>query len=120
MNRKATVLAAATLVAALSPSVSFAATEAKALQRCVRALTEELNEKNGAPVKVIIDEASSNSTRKLLETSVFHMDAADAESGAVVARIDCVVDKTARVRYIRELPLQAASVADRQQKTSRY
>lgn len=110
MKRKATVLAAATLAAALSPSISFGGTEAQALQQCVRAMTDDINEENGAPVKVVLDEKSSSSTKRLWSDSVFHLDAADAETGEVVARIDCFVDDKARVLYIRELPLQAANV----------
>lgn len=108
MKQSKAIFAAATLAAALIPGVSFAGTEAEALEQCALEMTDDINARVGSPVKVRIDDTGVRASRRLKSTAVFYLHVSDAETGDVISRVDCFVDKHARVQYINEQPLVAA------------
>jgi hypothetical protein len=44
---------------------------------------------------------------------VYHLDVRDAETNAVLARADCVVDSRAKIKRLNKLPIDAADARER-------
>jgi hypothetical protein len=112
------IAAVGALALSLTPVWSQAASEAQALDACVRAMTNAIEEDNGAPIDYQVESPSIESSQKLRTHAVFHLDADDAKSGKVVARVDCFVNEDAEVIRMRELSLKAKSAKRRSKFTT--
>ena len=113
MNHRKTFTAALIVTAALGPLPAAAASEADAVAACARALTRGIEEEQQQPLRMRIDARSDDSRSRLRSAAVFHLDAIDRKSDAVVARAACYVDEDARVHRLEPLPLDAPDATTR-------
>jgi hypothetical protein len=109
MKKKAMIVLGGALSLTLAPFAASAYTAETALNACAEAITSELSE-DGLAWKL---DDESLTRERLKGREVIHLDVRDAETEAVVARADCVVDSRARVKRIKKLPIDAADARER-------
>lgn len=100
------------LALTVAPLTSEAANRQAGLEACADALLNELGNASGAVVRYQEDTIARPNSR-LNQREVFHLDARDATSDEVVARVDCRLDARANVLRIDTLPLDAEDAEER-------
>jgi len=111
--RKTILLSA---IALSLPVAAQAATEQQALDACARALATDLGAAQGSPVGYRIGNESSKSSAMLRGFSTFHIDASNASTQEVVAKVDCTVSSSGEVVKMKMLHLNALSAEQRRQR----
>lgn len=109
MKKKAMIVLGGALSLTLAPFTAGAYTAEKALNACAEAITSEIS-KDALSWKLDDDALTRE---RLNGMEVIHLDVRNAETEAVVARADCVVDSRARVKRIKKLPIDAADARER-------
>lgn len=109
MKTKAMISLGSALALTLAPLTVSAYTAEKAMNACAAALTSEISEDQLA---WRLDEETSFK-RHLSGIEVYHLDVRDAETNAVLARADCVVDSRAKIKRLNKLPIDAADARER-------
>jgi len=110
--RKSLLIASAIPVLSL-PIASQAATDKDAMEACSQALVEHIEETRGTVVKLKIANLDAARSMRLDGSLIYHLDARVTDSNEVVARADCVVNRYARVKDLRTLPLTAKNADER-------
>ena len=101
------------LALSLAPLSANATTHNEALEACASALAVEISGKTGIETAYRIDEDLPASGRRLGSVEMFHLDARDPESQEVVARADCWVNRSAMVKRLVPVPLDAKDAEKR-------
>ena len=83
------------------------------LEACAKAMVDDLATSQGAPMVLNLDPSISGGKGKMGRSEVFHMDAWDPDSEAVVARMDCVVNNKAEVTRLIMVPLDSKDARQR-------
>ena len=77
------------------------------LNACITELAKEISESQGSGVDVRLDEDTRASKRRLERTTTFFLDARDPSNEEVVAKVNCTVDRWAKIRKFVVLPEDA-------------
>jgi len=77
------------------------------LEACAEAMVKDLASNQGAPLVYNLAPDSNSGKRKLERNQVFHLDARSADGESVVARMDCVVNREAKVTKLIVVPIDA-------------
>lgn len=77
------------------------------LNACIDKLAKEISESQGSGVDVRLDEDTKASKRRLEHATTFFLDARDSSSEEVVAKVNCTVDRRAKIRRFVVLPEDA-------------
>lgn len=101
------------LALSLVPFSANAVTETKALEACADALAGEISGDTGVETAYRLDQDLPESSRRLGQVEVFHLDAHDPESQEVVARADCWVSRSAKVKRLVPVSLDAEDAKTR-------
>ncbi len=104
------------LAMSMVPISTYAASAQAGLEACMDALVNELARDSSVPTNYNLDPDSWDAKSRLSRREVFHLDARDSKSRAIVARADCIVDQKARVRKLTSVPLNAGDARDRASK----
>ena len=83
------------------------------LEACAEAMVNDLATNQGAPMVLNLDPDSSGGRGSMRRREVFHLDAKDPDSEAVVARMDCVVNHKAEVTRLIMVPLDGKDARER-------
>lgn len=83
------------------------ATRTEGLNACAEAIVTELGTSQGSPMSFRISQSSDISLEKLKRRETFHLDLRSPETDAIVARVDCIVDRKAQVQKVINVPLDA-------------
>ena len=113
MNIRKLLLIAGVISVFPMPVASQAATGKDAMEACSRAFVEYMEESRGTRIKLEIGNLDSASDRRLRTLLIYHLDARSSDSEQVVARADCTVNRHARVKNLRSLPLTAKNADER-------
>ncbi len=89
------------------------ATRTEGLNACAEAVVTELGNSKGSPIDFRLSSDSDTSGKKLNRRETFHLDIRNPEDDAIVARIDCVVDRRARVQKVIDVPLDGPDAEQR-------
>jgi hypothetical protein len=99
--------------AALAHTGAEAASGEAGLNACVSELAKEISKAQGYGVDVRLDEDVRAGKRSLETTTTFFLDARDAANEQVVAKVNCTVDKRAKIRKFVVLPDDAPLAENR-------
>ncbi|MBT8098230.1 MAG: hypothetical protein KJO82_00700 [Gammaproteobacteria bacterium] len=113
MNAKNCVNVAILCVLASGPVAAKSATEVDAIRACGEAIAAKIEGKQGAALKLNVDESQVSAKRRLDNRTMFYMDIFDPATNDLVGKYDCIVDRRAKIRALRELPVEAAVAAVR-------
>ncbi len=113
MNNTKIISIGCALAMSMVPVSTYAASAQAGLEACMDALVNELASDSSVATNYHLDPDSRDSKSRLGRREVFHLDARDSESRAIVARADCIVDKEARVRRLTSVPLNADDARER-------
>ena len=102
------------------PATSLAATDQDAIEACARAMTDEVDMLADPDLRITVASDPDNGARRLRGTTLFHLDAMDAASRQVVARVDCIVNQSGAVRSIRTIALDSLEARKRAKAVSAY
>lgn len=89
------------------------ANDSEALAACSEAIADHFEVQQGAKPVTQIDASDLGGDHRLGDFTVFEMDAVDATTKNVVGRFSCVVNRYAKVRQLRTLPLTSTDAAQR-------
>ena len=89
------------------------AKDSEALAACTDAIANFFEVQQGAEPATQIDAGAFGKDRRLGKLTVFELDAFDANTQNVVGRFSCTVNRYAKVRQLRTLPLTAPNAAER-------
>jgi len=103
-HRKIMISSLTVATAMLSMSVN-AATRTDGLNACAQAAVTELGERQNSELGYSLSPDSMTSGARMKHRELFHLDITKPGSDTVVARIDCVVDRKARVRDLIKVPI---------------
>lgn len=101
------------LALSLVPFSANAVTESAALEACAKALAGEISGDTGIETAYRVDQELPVSSRRMGGIELFHLDARDPESQEVVARADCYVGRSAKVKRLVPVPLDAEDAKTR-------
>ena len=107
MNRNKILTFACAVAIATAPLHSEAATRGAGLTACADALVSKLSVDNGAPLGFQLGNEQENSGIRMNQREIYHLDVKDPKTQEIVARADCVVDRSARVRRLISVPLKS-------------
>ena len=113
MNKPNMKTIGCTLALSLVPFSANAVTESKALEACANALASDISGNTGIETAYRMDEDFPASSRRLGEVQLFHLDARDPDSQEVVARADCWVNRSAKVKRLLPVPVEAEDAEKR-------
>ena len=113
MNKPNMKTIGCTLALSLVPISANAVTESAALEACAKALAGKISGDTGVETTYRLDQELPASSRRVGEVGMFHLDAHDPESQEVVARADCYVSRSARVKRLVPVSLDAEDAKTR-------
>lgn len=93
----------------LSSVVANAESDLDAVTACSDAIAKTFTDKQGAAVKVRIDQSEIDTGHRLGRLTKFHLDVRDPSTTNVVGRFDCTVNRRAKIRWLTLLPIDAPS-----------
>lgn len=93
------------LALTLNGTLASAATDRDAVAACSEAIAEMFERKQGADVRARIGEHVIDLGRRLTAVTLFHVEAVNPATDAVIGKFDCVVNRQAKVRSLRTMPL---------------
>lgn len=99
--------AVALSVLMLGAVAANAATDRDAVQACSEAIATNVEKRQGSTVKLTIDLSAVSTKRRLINDTLFHLDAINPATDHVIGRFDCRVDRRAIVRSLKRLPPDA-------------
>ena len=120
MNIRKTLFVSGAVAILAIPATSLAATDQDAIEACARAMTDEVDTLADPNLKITVSSDPDNAPRRLRGTTLFHLDAMDAASRQVVARVDCMVNQFGTVRTIRTIALDSMEARKRAKTVSDY
>jgi hypothetical protein len=82
-----------------------AATRTDGLKACAKAAVTELGVQENTSLDYSLSADTTTSGIRLKHRETFHLDITNPDDDSVVARVDCVVDRKARVRNLIEVPI---------------
>ena len=103
-HRKIMIGSFAVATAILSMSVN-AATRTDGLTACAKAAVFDLGEQQDMELGYSLSSDSITSGVRLEHREVFHLDITKPDSNTIVARVDCIVDRKAKVRGLIKVPI---------------
>jgi len=104
MKAKNTLAMACALATAFVNVGAEAASGKMGLDACISELAREISEAQGAGVNVRISEDTKVSKRRLDHATTFFLDAREPGDGEIVTKVNCTVDRHAKVRKFVVLP----------------
>lgn len=105
MKHRKIYIGAISVAAATLSMGANAATRADGLNACAQAAVAQLGNEQEAPIDYSISPESTTADIKLKNLELFHLDLRNPENDAIVARIDCTVDRAAKVRDLKKVPV---------------
>jgi hypothetical protein len=104
------ILISSCAVAAVMFSLNInAATRTDGLKACAEAAVTELGMQENASLDYSLSADTTTSGIRLKRREMFHLDITNPDDDSVVSRIDCVVDRKARVKNLIEVPIDGDS-----------
>jgi hypothetical protein len=107
MNSKTIIAISCAIAVTGAPVKSQARADKSGLKACATAMTEQLTAAQGAPVDYRLEEGPATTGQRGANAGVWYLDARDARTQEVVARINCYVNSRAQVTRLTEVPLSA-------------
>ena len=93
--------------------IADAATEQDAIEACARIAAESIEKRQGVMPKVSLGKVSGERNYSLHGVTLYHLDAVNPSTNEVVMRLDCTVNRHARVLSVRKLSVEAGSAESR-------
>lgn len=117
MKKEILIRTGFSLALAAAPLSAAATTGHAALEACAEKMVADLADSRGVELGYQTDPDVQDMDRRLRGAEVIHMDILDPTGEEVIARADCYVSDSARVRRIETLPLAADDASLRAVKT---
>jgi hypothetical protein len=117
MNKKVLIKTGFLIALAATPLAASARTGQVALEACADLIVSDLADSRGVELGYQTDPDIQGMDRRMRGEEVIHLDIFDPTGEEVVARADCYVSDSAKVRRIKALPLAADDAALRAVKT---
>ena len=92
-------------------TIAHAATEQDAIEACARIAAERIEQHQGVMPKVSFGGLAGERNYSLHGVTLYHLDAVDPATDKVVLRLDCRVNRHAKVLSVRTLSMDANSAA---------
>lgn len=103
MKHRRILIGTCTVAAALLAMGANAATRTDGLNACAQAVVENLGNRQDAAINYRLSPETTTSNIKLKSRELFYLDLRNPETDAIIARVDCTVDRKARVRDLKEV-----------------
>lgn len=113
MSKQIVIRTVVVLFMASSHMQAVALPREEGLKACADAMVNDIAAEREAPLKYKLDPTSTGGPIALEPFEVFHLDAVDPQGGKVVARMDCTVDKRAKVVRLTRVPLDSQDASAR-------
>jgi hypothetical protein len=111
MKKKILIKTGFSLALATVPFSAGATTGQAALEACAERIVSDLADTRGVELSYETDPEVKGMDRRMRGAEVIHLDILDSTGEEVVARADCYVSDSAKVRRIKPLPLEADDAA---------
>lgn len=105
MKHSKILISSCAVAAAMFTLSAVAATRTDGLNACAEAAVTELGMQENAALDYSLSTDTTSSGVRLKHREVFHLDITNPDDDTVVARVDCVVDRKARVQNLIEVPI---------------
>lgn len=106
MKHRKILIGSCTVAAAMLSMGANAATRAEGVSACAQAAVERLGQEQEMAINYSLSPETTTSRIRLKSRELFHLDLRNPENDAIIARIDCVVDRAAKVRELKEVPIK--------------
>lgn len=105
MKHRKILIGTCTVAAAMLSMGANAATRADGLNACAQAAVTQLGNEQNTAIDFSLSPETRTSGTRLKSRELFHLDLRNRENDAIIARVDCTVDRAANVRDLKTIPI---------------